>query len=276
MKRSLKPIGKSLMTTWSVMGFIWTVLEMADQIFVTSTTVDAMRQNAYVLIVPAFFAGLVRLIIQIHKEFFMHYCIGEKRINVCFGDILKKKDGDIIVGVNKDLKTDINEVAKGSIHYQLLEKDSSDEVKKIFENFKKINKGEHFFQGSVGGRNYIFLIMSSLNSNGIANTSKKYVEESIRELFYHQERIIADNNMIWIPLIGTGAAGNNFSKGDTLVEIVKIYLKFCADKRADKCDKIHSLNIVVSRKDAKFINWTSVQAKLELLINECSTCEDFM
>ncbi len=79
--------------------------------------------------------------------------IGETKITIKSGNIIRKKDGSIVVGINNQMKTYQKDLAENSIHWQLVKKYGENDFKELFRDMK----GIHW-------KSIYFLITSAKNS----------------------------------------------------------------------------------------------------------------
>ena len=228
-----KLLYKVLACSCSIIGAIWTAKEISTGLFPGISILNAVFGDIRTFIYPAVLGGIARMLYLLHCEIFPTYKFDDKIIRVRIGNILKKKKGNIIIGSNEQLKTSAEEIGSQSIHKQLLEKKAGNqaEIEKIFAKYKNsAHSKSGFFQGEVGGKAIIFLVMSTLDQPQIATTTKRKMSQSIRELFSRQSELQIQNSTVFCPLLGTGEAGINLSKDEVITMIIGMFIDSCRQR----------------------------------------------
>ena len=261
---------------FTIIGTIWSAMEIITGIFADWQLGWDLATNVWVYVVPAIGGGAFRLIYLLKNEVFPSHKFDDKLITVRAGNILKKKKGNIIVGINKSMETSEDLIASGSIHMQLLKENENNavEMEQIFERHRQGNDpDELFFQGEVNGKDIIFLVMSDLSGAQTAATSKSQVEEGLQELFSHQHVVHITNGTVYCPVLGTGQAGLSLTMHDTVILIVKNFLNYCRCRGVEDADKIKRLKIIVYTKQMLCIDWIALNKEIGFMIERCKLCE---
>lgn len=257
-------------------GLMWTFIEIMEKYFANLPIVKENKDNLLVLLIPALFLVLYRLVYILLIESKVKCEIRDLKIIVRVGDILKCKRGVIVIGVNNQLNTDEDKIAKNSLHSKMIGKYGQDKMKEVFsKGKKKVNNDIRYFQDEINGKSYLFLAMSDINDFGAVSTKGSTVRIALDSLFFNQENLIALNNNIFIPLIGTGAGGLQPSKQEVIKMIIESFLIFQKDSDEEVSSKIKSINIVVYWKDVFQIDWIELRQWLKNQKTYCLNCKGF-
>lgn len=265
-----------ILYVFSMIGTVWSIMEIFTGIFPELSFLSELAANKWSYIVPAAVSGFFRMGYLLINEVFTVHKFSDWSISVKPGNILKKANGNIIIGVNSDLKTTEDVIAPSSIHMQLLKEkpENAETLKNIFESHRQSSSSDRlFFQGEVNGKGIIFLVMSDLIDAKIACTTVKQVEGALQELFEHQNALHIIDGTVYCPLLGTGQAGVSLTLQEAVLLIVKNYLKHCGCLSEDDTDKIKRLNIIVNVKQIFKIDWIALNEEIGLMIKQCKACK---
>lgn len=258
---------------FSAIGIMWTFMEIMESYFPNSRIVTNNKDNILILVIPALLSIVCKFIYIFKFELQAKSKIKDFKIVVKFGNILNCKDGVIIIGVNNQLSTEKDKIAKGSIHRQMVDKYGQDKMIQVFRDGKQKIKGNvKYFQEEISGKDFLFLPMSDINNSGAVSTKTSTVRIALDNLFVNQESLIAPNNKIYIPIIGTGAGGLHPSKQDVVKIIIESFLSFQKGSDEEISSKIKTVNIVVYWKDVFQIDWIELSKWLENQKDYCWNC----
>lgn len=261
---------------FAAIGTAWTALEIIGIVPFSESFLNWIKESSFaILVIVGIVCGIGKLICSVYRVFFHTYHSEDKTIRIRVGDILERRGGNIIVGVNEQLITAPAEIGPSSIHRQLTRTGGPrSDAEQIFreQRMKPAGERERFFQGDVEDKHIIFLPMSSLEGKQVVTTTLKMVSEKLADLFCNQGRLQVVNQTVFCPLLGTGEAGMHLSKEDTIKMIVRIFLQSCGKMTDDSVDKIKHLEIIVHSKDFREIDWTRLNQELDFMIRNCGSC----
>lgn len=266
----------SIAFAFTTIGSAWTALEIAGIVPFPESFLNWIEEAAFeILIFAGALGGIGKFGNLVYRIFFQTYHSDDKTICIRVGDILKKCDGSIIVGVNEQLNTAPDEIGLSSIHRQLVRNEKAlASMEQIFERqrAKPAKERRGFFQGDVEHKHMIFLPMSSLRENQVVTTKTSLVSKGLTDLFRNQGRLRIENQTVFCPLLGTGEAGMHLSREETIKMIVRIYLQCCGKMTSESADKIKHLEIIVYPKDFGEIDWVRLKQELAFMISNCGSC----
>lgn len=275
----LKRLKSILMAGMSVIGSLWSIITIVEVYYPEYWLVKLCRSNIFCLVIPAVTAMVLTLIIQIVKVFFLEIKYDNVKVGIKVGNILKQSDGIIVIGVNNQFITDENKIGKNSIHNQLIKKYGQDKIAEIFsKNNKKEIKERLFFQERMDDKEFLFLLMSDLNGNGVACATEEQIGRALESLFSNQSqlRVPHPQKCIYLPVLGTGETGRFRVDNKDIIFLISKFLQ--NEKReADVGQRrICKLYIVVYWKDIVKVNWDSLHGWLKLMQTYCIECNKFM
>lgn len=271
---------KSILTAgMSVIGGLWSVITIAEVYYPDYWLVKLCGSNIFCLIIPAAVVMVLSLIGQIVKIFFLGIKYDNVRVGIRVGNILNKSDGVIVVGVNNQFITDENKIGKTSIHNQVVKQYGQDKIAEIFNKNNKAEVRERlFFQERIDDKEFLFLLMSDLDDNGVASTTQEQIGRALDSLFNNQSRLRLPHpqKCIYLPVLGTGETGRFRVDNKDIIFIISKFLQ--NEKReADVGQrKICKLYVVVYWKDIVKVNWDSLHGWLKLMQTYCIECNKFI
>ena len=276
-----------------VLGGYWTLVEiLASENIHPPTWLKAPWFVLYVAIACTIIYYLRSFFHTIHIE------NSDCELSIRPGDILKAKNGTVVVGINDTLSYDEKEIGKTSIHYQLMHS----EYKKNIENelTKAQNKLKATSANSIAteeagdaqaeevlakygelypvtdkewDRDFVFIVMSHLEEpqlplaqqSKVVTVDLPKLREAIEVLFENNGKFVVKNNTLFMPLIGTGAAGAEIEKE----KLIKwIACAFCAH-RPTHCHEINRLIIKVRWKDYFKLSIRELTQTLDWIAKDC-------
>ncbi len=262
----LKALLLAVKNGFSAVGACWAFLEIFDYYY--PEIVGPIKDNIWVMI---FAFAVIAFATFLHCIWVKVVCtIGNTKIVIKPGNIIRKKDGCIVVGINSQKETHEENLAENSIHRQLVKKYGEDVFLDLFANAVFIQ--EVFFKGQIRNKHFIFLCMSDVD-NGIACTTKQKLQCALKTLFNNQTMFDVFKRKIYFPVLGTGGSGIGLSKQDTIKLIKNAFLD-CQCKKADeRIERIDVLNIIVHWRDINQIDWAELNTWLQMRKNYCMDCE---
>lgn len=248
-----------------IVGGLWTAMEILVAVFSQNPVIENLHNNIILYtILPLLFV----MVLLIH-EFRLKENFGAKSIKIHYGDILKCKNGSIVLGINNQGISESRSINKDSIHWQLIEKYGEKKVSRAIQNS---SNDIIMFKPEQDEKEFLMIKMSDINEYGVAEANKVQVREAIHKLFWNQQGYDVINNTLYVPLLGTGAAGVITSKLEMIETIIKEFICFQKDKNAQR-DVIMCLTIVIRWRDLVAVNPDKVAEILKQYIRYCTQCD---
>lgn len=281
-KGHLWSMAKSVLATaFAAIGGVWSALEIIQVCPLSQEVLNKINGWAFTILIIAgivgFLSRIIYLICQIFTPRFNIGETGETSIRIHIGNILNQTKGTVIIGINKEYITDPDTIAASSIHKQLLDRYPSrrETIAEVFRKHKESREHDPakpaFFEERVGRNHVIFLPMSTLSAPHVAYTSLETVREALHGLFSAQKDFSVSEETVFCPLLGTGEAGMNLSREDTVRMIVRTFIICC--NKSDLNNKIKHLTITIHPKDCWKINWITLNRDLAVIVDNCGKCE---
>lgn len=200
-------------------------------------------------------------------------------ISVRVRDILKYRNGAILVGTNDSLTYDLDKIGKNSIQAQLTRKYGIKWIRNAFEKEKqteeyKGNKGRlpcgYLFTVSspTGKQQFVFLVMSRLEKDRVPSTSFQDIKISLDKLFASETLFNCKNHRLYCPLIGTGDTSLLYSR-ETIARMIA--QKFVHKDRKDIA-AVQELVITVRMHTLKKLSLIQLNRDIEFMSKNCSSC----
>lgn len=261
----LKALLSSVRNGFSAVGACWTFFEITDHYI--PKVGQLLKGNIGIMIFVFAVSASATFLRGVWVS--VTCTIGETKITIKPGNIIRKKDGSIVVGINNQRKTGLKELAENSIHWQLVKKYGENKFKELFRKANVIQKV--LFKETIDNKHFIFLCMSDVE-NGIARTTKQQLEGALKILFENQDQFDVFNKRIYFPILGTGGGGIGLSKQDTIKLEISLFLDHLRKKTAESIERIDELNIIVYWKDINQIDWEELETWLEMYKSYCMDC----
>lgn len=282
MKESVKillgAIYRQIAASCSVVCFVYSVHEILQK-----TIVNYSFQFSFSKLVFVFGASFVILCIRsVSKLSRKKYMIPSTNmaVSVRIRNILKCKDGSILVGTNDSLTYDLDKIGENSIQAQLTKKYGGNWIKDAFEKEKQ--KEEYKNKGRVpygyiftvpspsGNHQFIFLVMSRLEKDKVPTASFQDITESLDKLFASETAFSCKNHRLYCPLIGTGDTSLLYSR-ETIARMIA--QKFVHKDRKDTAN-VQELVITFRLHTLKNLNLLQLIHDIEFMSRNCSNCSN--
>lgn len=268
-------------SVFSGAGVAFSAIEVIGHFWEQSVVFDRYIDTPCFVIVCSILAGVIQLRACLKKE--IVHCVNHGKIVVCKSrDILRKKSGTIVVGVNRQLETQEEKIDRSSIHGQMIKKYGQDKMQEIFDNGKlQMRDGTRlFFNGKIKNKHYIFLQMSDLEDECLAVADKQQVAEAVDNLLRNQQRAIIEKQRLYVPVLGTGAAGVSLDRMEMIRLLAQRYSEFLSqldrekrtgvsDGRRDAVNRINEFCIVTNDRD---IDWQRLETCIKSIGKDCRFC----
>ncbi len=278
-KYLLKAIRKAVEKGFSMLGAVWTVMEVVGWCFPEWWFVAFYNENSFIVILPGILSALYTLYVELRCK--IECEIRAKKVVICVGNLLNKKDGTVVIGINQELETNKDKVAENSIHWQMIQKYGQDKMDAVFKVEREKRGKKCFFKARLDGRDYLFLCMSALK-DGVASTNLQMLHTAVRDIFVKAEATPIRNHRIYFPVLGTGAGGLRIAHGEgsnDKTEAVKRIIKWFFDFELHAADavqnRIDEIKIVVYWKDIRKIKWEELNLWLKRYKDYCIDCNEY-
>lgn len=268
-----KVLGAGLSTT----GALWTATEFCEAYFPGNSLLMQLCGNAFYIFIPSMGVAVVYGIYLLKDMYYIRYAISDKQIIISPGDILRKKKGAIVIGINNQLITDPDQIGRKSLHREIVRRYGEEKITEEFEKEKELrqmrgqSKQNDFFTRELAGKQFIFLMMSRIQKPEVAATSKDEIQKAFYNLLSSHTDIRIDSNRLYCPLLGTGEGGVNASADEIAALIVWEFMKFLKENHGDM-NRIKDFRVVVYWKDIFRVDWKEVRRKIDCLIENCQEC----
>lgn len=266
----------------SAIGITWTIIDLVNNLCDTPLNVDEEKK---IILAVALVSAILILLYYVFKSMFFT-CKLEKRdieIRVRVGNILRKRKGTIVVGINKALSTNPDKIGKGSIHEQLLIKYPDNELinafaeeeRKLIEEGKNASMG-YFFKWSKGKQDFLFLVMSDLEHSQAPSTQREDIQLALQLLFNNQKKLPILNGHLYLPLLGTGASAVRMPRTSVMELIINEYIVARARSDNQNPNRIKTLEIVIFWKDLfrgnVLSDWGTFRENVMSMVRACDSC----
>ena len=279
MKQIMHWVSLLIKNGFIILGGWWTLIQILNNQHIDVPPVIAAPWNVlYVTI----FCTIAIYFLPLFSVLRMHN--SDRELCIRPGNILRKRNSSIVIGINDTLSCDLNDIGEHSIHHQLLKLDVDDKIKQCFNDQKTSDKqtaaseqnasGEtkkwkygYLFTCDVSRKNqsFVFLVMSSLHKPGTVLTNPRDLQKSITQLFQSENDYVIKRGHLVIPLIGTGSAGVEMTKHDVIKMIACTY---CSRTPGD-CHGITRLTIKIQWRDYLKMNIHSIIKELKWIAENC-------
>lgn len=283
-----KVIFGDLKASFAILGTIYSFYSIFKE---TSTVVDKLNFD-FKLSVEILIASYVFFCIRSACNFFfMRFPImspeSDKSISVRIGNILGMNDGTILIAINNDLIYDPKKIGSDSLHNQLIKKYGYNWMKSIIDEEKQKPKsfvgnkypyGYSFTATAPHPKNkflfnrkqqeFLFLVTSELQRDGVPTTSPKIIYESLNKLFADSNSFRLKNNRLYVPLIGTGFSALPYSR-----QLIAELIAFCfINNIKDMGGTVQHLAITFRPHTLDRINLVSLKENISAFIHNCKKC----
>ena len=258
----------------AVIGTIWSVMEILEKYYSDTPFINFYQNHISCMLIPGILAVVINVVCLLNYERKVSFTIKDAKITIEIGDILRKRDGVIVVGINNQWNTNGAQIGKSSIHKALLDKYGQDRLDAAFAK-GKTEAERLFFPEEIGGKEYLFLRMSDLIHNNAASTTIDQMQKALDELFYHQDYLSMYGGRIYFPVLGTGEGGICLNRVKTIEFMVNRFWKFQKQINRNSIVKIKELHIVIYWKDFNRKEWNQIKQWVDKIGQYCMECQMF-
>ena len=262
-----------LVKCFSLVGAVFSTGEMLQKIAPNSPLAFSLSFTGAVIVFGvslAFFVGL-----ELYRLFFQRIPIPNtaKYVSVRFGNLLRRKNGTLLVGINNTLTYDEAQIGKDSIHSQLIRKYGIKWMRNVFEAEKKKTglkvypAGYAFSAEAPDRRAYLFVVMSELKNPQVPTTELEQVRKVVQGLFASDD-FRCRNNRLYSPILGTGSAGLQNSQKDVAEQIAFEFV--CAD--AAHSAAVHELVLVFRWRNLSKVDLAALRRSIQQIAERCRVC----
>jgi hypothetical protein len=270
---------------FSILGGCWLIIEIVNTIFPNKVPIVG---NPHFLLVPSLILSIIYIV---PVTFCITYRVDghDKIIKIRLGNILRKKNGTIVIGTNDGLSTDLELVGSGSLQAQVTKligqeaiADQFSEAKKnsaisedgkypyglCFEGRAVRDKKVRFWTPSQKPYSFLYIIMSSLTAGQNANTTKEQLTQAIKQMFVETRKLKLKDATIYCPLLGTGTANVDLPKQEVAKILISQYIAHCSENGCN----IKSFIICINWRDLQHIKLNDLRRTCEQMVVTCSNC----
>lgn len=268
-----KVLGAGLSTT----GALWTATQFCEAYFPDNPLLMEICGEVSYIIIPSVCIAVIYGVFLLKDRYYISCSISDKQIIISPGNILRKKNGAILVGVNNELITNPALIGRKSIHREIVRRYGEARISEEFRREKELRQrqGElrqhDFFTMELDGKQFIFLIMSRIQMPEVPATSKAEIQKALNDFLNSHTDIRIDSNRLYCPLLGTGASDVNALADEMVDLIVREFVKFLKQNHGDM-NRIKDFRIVVYWKDFFRVDWKEIRRKVDCLMENCQEC----
>ena len=196
-----------------------------------------------------------------------------KSISLRFGNLLRCRNGTILVGINNTLTYDEDKIGRDSIHNQLIQKYGIDWMRQVFEAEKEkagltvYPPGYAFSARAEDGREYLFVVMSELKAAGVPKTAPGEVRK-VAQVLFSSDEFRCRNKRLYSPILGTGSAALLCAQRDVAEQIAFEFVCAAAQNSA----AVHELVLVFRWRNLPRIQLTALKQSIAQIAERCRSC----
>ena len=264
----------------SMIGIIWSLLEIINYFAPELINISLERK---IMIFAAIIGPIFNMLCGLLDILFFRCKISEDaEMKISIGNILNKRNGTVLIGINDKLETEVGKIGERSIHHQLMLKQKNRNLEEKFKEIQCLNKNQrvsmgYHFSWNNKYQNFLFLVMSELQFDKAPVTNKETIVKSLKCLFSKQSALSIKNKKIFVPVIGTGAADIRLTHADVVRLIAKEYIFSQTHCVGNNPNRIQTVEIVVYWRDllsGKMLReWKKVCEDIRIMVQLCSECE---
>lgn len=276
--QSIIDFGKKVLGAgFSTTGALWTATQFLEAYFPDNPLLMEICGEVLYIIIPSICVAVVYGIFLLKDRYYIRRSISDKQIIISPGNILRKRKGAILVGVNNELITDPALIGRKSIHREIVRRYGEEKIAEEFRREKELWQRrealrEHcFFTRELEGKQFIFLIMSRIQKPEVPATSKAEIQNALHNFLASHTDIRIDSNRLYCPLLGTGASDINASADEMVDLIAREFVKFIKQNQGDT-NRIRDFRIVVYWRDLFRVDWQEIRRKVDCLMENCQGC----
>lgn len=210
---------------------------------------------------------------------------GNRIIKIRFGNILKQKNGTVLVPINDKLfSRRPGGRIPGSLHDQLTADPRYGDAitKAIILESQRMQVGDDRC-ASIGHRfsvptrdgkfDYLFFVSAHLEKGNVSSSSYAEVRKGLRQLFGKQAGFAVRNNTLYMPAIGAGNAGLCYE--DAIRMIAQEYILGCTHEKYDTPVRIQTLVIMLRPRDVfrRAMDIMALCDEIETMVKVCGSCK---
>lgn len=265
-------------------GFVWTLAEIIEGIF---PDFNIETESIRFVIIMAFSAVIVFQLASLAAGFLFFGCDiknREGRIKIRIGDILNKKNGSKVIGINDKLQNSIDTIGPNSLHSQFLRRYPQNDLDRMFSEALsseaengRVSMGKTF-RCPMGDEEYLFLVMSELEAEKAPSTERRYLRTALESFFRNQSKFEIKDKRLYIPVLGKGSAAmRNLDYFDTIKMIAGEYV-YSQCIYPNSANRIEELVIVLQLQDLfrmgcmSFVKMKKLQSDIRHMSELCSDC----
>ncbi len=261
---------------FAVIGSIWTVMEIFERYFPEWEFVEYGKSHIGVMIIPAVLVVAGMCVRLLYQERVITFTIKGVQVKIQAGDMLHKKKGLTVVGVNRQLNTKREQIGETSIHKAVLDRYGQEKLDRAFERgSRQVGAGRLFFQEKLEDWEFLFLCMSDLDENAAASTTEELMKKALDDLFSNQQMLRVPKGRVYLPILGTGEGGFCLGKEETIQFMIERLWNFQRQVSGSSTVKIKKVQIVVYWKDCHEINWKQLKEWAGKMGQYCIECPNF-
>lgn len=210
---------------------------------------------------------------------------GNRIIKIRFGNILKQKNGTVLVPINDKLfSRRPGGRIPGSLHDQLTADPRYGDAitKAIIQESQRMVVGDnqyapigHRFSVATrdGKRDYLFFVSAHFEKENVSNSSYVAVRLGLRQLFSQQAGFAVRNNTLYMPAIGAGNAGLCYE--DAIRMIAQEYILSCTHEKDDTPVRAQTLVIMLRPRDVfkRALDILTLCDEIETMVKVCGNCK---
>ena len=210
---------------------------------------------------------------------------GNRIIKIRFGNIMKQKNGTVLVPINDKLfSRRPGGRIPGSLHDQLATDPRYGEAitKAIVQESRRMAAGDdqyapigHRFSVVTRDRkfDYLFFVSAHFEKTNVSSSSYAAVRQGLRQLFSRQAGFGVRNNTLYMPVVGAGNAGLCYE--DAIRMIAQEYILGCAHGKEDAPVRIQTLVIMLRPRDVfrRALDILTLCDEIETMVKVCGSCK---
>ena len=213
--------------------------------------------------------------LELYRLFFQRIPVPEssKSISLRFGNLLRCRNGTILVGINNTLTYDEDKIGRDSIHNQLIQKYGIDWMRQVFEAEKEkagltvYPPGYAFSARAEDGREYLFVVMSELKAAGVPKTAPGEVRK-VAQVLFSSDEFRCRNKRLYSPILGTGSAALLCAQKDVAEQIAFEFVCAAAEHSA----AVHELVLVFRWRSLPRIQLSALKHSIAQIAARCRGC----
>lgn len=211
---------------------------------------------------------------ELYRLFFQRIPVPKsaKSVSIRFGNLLRFRNGTLLVGINNTLTYDEDKIGRDSIHNQLIQKYGIQWMRQVFEAEKKkagltvYPPGYAFSARAEDNREYLFVVMSELKAAGVPKTAPEEVRKVAQTLFSSDD-FRCRNKRLYSPILGTGSAALLCAQRDVAEQIAFEFVCANADSAA-----VHELVLVFRWRNLPKMQLSALKHAIAQIAAHCRSC----